>query len=76
VWAFFGGVTLAAVAIAALVWSLYASADRVLKRLGEGGARVLSRLVAFLLLCIGVQIMVTGAESILGPWLLHTARSL
>jgi len=73
---FFGGVTLAAIAIAICVWLLYASADRVLNRLGENGARVVSRLVAFLLLCIGVQIVSSGAESLLGPWLLNTARGI
>jgi len=73
---FFGGVTLAAVAIAALVWTLYASADRVLKLLGEAGARVVSRLVAFLLLCIGVQIISTGAESLIAPWLVEVAKGL
>jgi multiple antibiotic resistance protein len=69
---FFVGVTLAAAAIAFLVFSLYAAADRVLQFLGEGGARILSRLAAFLLLCIGVQILITGAQSIVEPWL-HAA---
>jgi multiple antibiotic resistance protein len=76
VWSFFGGLTLAAAAIAVLVWTLYAAADRLLARLGEAGARVVSRMAAFLLLCIGVQILSTGAESLFGPWLLETARKL
>jgi multiple antibiotic resistance protein len=67
-------VTLAAAVIALLVFSLYAAADRVLKFLGEGGARILSRLAAFLLLCIGVQILITGAQSIVEPWL-HMAAA-
>jgi multiple antibiotic resistance protein len=41
----------------------------VLAFLGTGGARIVSRLVAFLLLCIGVQILVNGVESLLGPLL-------
>jgi multiple antibiotic resistance protein len=76
VWSFFGGMTLAAVVLSGLVWALYASADRVLRLLGEGGARVVSRLVAFLLLCIGVQIFSTGAESLAGPWLSQTVGKL
>lgn len=68
---FFGGVTLAAVAIALVVWGLYAYADRVFVIIGEAGARVVSRLVAFLLLCIGVQIISSGAESLIAPWLAH-----
>jgi multiple antibiotic resistance protein len=76
VWSFFGGMTLAAVVLSGVVWMLYASADRVLRLLGEGGARVVSRLVAFLLLCIGVQIFSTGAESLAGPWLSQTVGKL
>jgi multiple antibiotic resistance protein len=74
VWPFFGGVTLAAVAVALLIWSLYAAADRVLRLIGEAGARVVSRMTAFLLLCIGVQIISTGAQSLFGPWLSHILR--
>jgi multiple antibiotic resistance protein len=68
IWAF-GGTTLAALAIAALVWIIYASADRLSLLLGVSGERVLGRLVAFLLLCIGVQMLWTGIEGLLSPWL-------
>jgi multiple antibiotic resistance protein len=56
---FFVGVTLAAVAVAGMVWFFYRSSEGVLALLGRSGARVLSRLVAFLLLCVGVQIIST-----------------
>ena len=72
---FFVGMTLAAVLNAFLVWILYLSADRVLSFLGPSGARVLNRLAAFLLLCIGVQIVINGAESVLGPWLRATVHA-
>jgi multiple antibiotic resistance protein len=72
---FFAGLTLAAFATAATVWLSYVFADRLFRRLGEAGADVVGRLSAFLLLCIGVQIMGTGAESLLGPWLIHINRS-
>jgi multiple antibiotic resistance protein len=55
--------------VALCVWLLYRSADRVLAFLGTAGARIVSRLVAFLLLCIGVQILVNGVESLLAPLL-------
>ena len=71
---FFGGLTLAAVAIALCVWGLYTFADRALKILGEAGARVVGRLIAFLLLCIGVQILASGAESLIGGWLLANPK--
>ena len=55
------GASLAAVVVAAAVWAAYAFADRLTAWLGEGGARVLTRLSAFMLLCIGVQIALSGA---------------
>ncbi len=61
---FMAGVSAAALAISLLIWIAYRYADAVIAVLGRGGARVMSRLVAFLLLCIGVQIMVNGAEDI------------
>lgn len=74
--AFFGGVSLAGVAIVIVLYLLYAWADRVLRLVGPGGARVVSRLLAFLLLCIGVQIMANGAEALLSPWLIQTAHKV
>ena len=60
--AFFLGASAAAVAISALVWLSYRSADRVAGVLGAAARRTISRMSAFLLLCIGVQVMLTGAE--------------
>ncbi len=62
---FFAGATLAALAVALSVGFAYAAADRVVALLGEARARVLTRLAAFLLLCIGVQILLTGVEGVL-----------
>jgi len=39
-------------------------ADRILRRLGPTGSAVLLRLSAFILLCIGVQIMWNGVSSL------------
>lgn len=61
---FFVGVSLAAVCIAVTIWLCYRWSDTVTALLGPAGARVLSRLVAFLLLCIGVQIMITGVVGV------------
>ena len=55
----------AAIAVAATVWLAYSSADRILGWLGPGGARVVSRLSAFLLLCIGTQITLGGVTEVL-----------
>jgi multiple antibiotic resistance protein len=63
------GVSAAALVISVLIWVAYRYADAVISVLGAGGARVLSRLVAFLLLCIGTQIMVTGVEDLMAAFL-------
>jgi multiple antibiotic resistance protein len=68
---FFAGGTLAAVAVAITVGLFYAAADRVVALLGTAGARVVTRLTAFLLLCIGVQIVLTGVQDALAPVLAH-----
>jgi multiple antibiotic resistance protein len=56
--------------VALMIWVCFRWSDMVVALLGPGGARVLSRLVAFLLLCVGVQIIVTGvtgvADTIMG----------
>jgi len=67
--AFFLGAGLAAAGVAILVWLLYRASGRVTRLLGQSGARVLSRLVAFLLLCIGVQITASGFENLVSVFL-------
>ncbi|MGE0240940.1 MAG: MarC family protein [Parvibaculaceae bacterium] len=69
---FFAGMSGAALAVALTIGFLYASADRVVSLLGQEGSRVVTRMSAFLLLCIGVQICLTGVQEALTP--LFTAR--
>lgn len=66
---FFVGVSGAALAVALIVALCYASADRVTAFLGQAGSRVVTRLAAFILLCVGVQIALTGLNDALGPLL-------
>lgn len=66
---FFIGAGLAAAVVALMVWVFYSASGRVMRLLGPSGARVLSRLVAFLLLCIGVQIIASGAENLMAKFL-------
>ena len=56
---------LGALLIAATVFVCYRYADRMLRLLGETGTSVLVRLSAFIVLCIGVQIVWTGASALL-----------
>src|SRR5262245_30471359 len=45
-----------------VVFLCYRYADRVLQRMGEVGTLILTRLMAFILLCIGVQILWNGVH--------------
>jgi multiple antibiotic resistance protein len=54
------GASAAAVTVALLVWLTYGSAEWLTAFLGPARARVLSRLAAFLLLCVGTQIALNG----------------
>jgi multiple antibiotic resistance protein len=62
---FFFGQTGAALALALVIWVGYRFADRIGRLMGESGSRTVTRLSAFLLLCIGVQIMITGVVDVL-----------
>lgn len=66
---FFVGVSLAAGAVALLIWLIYANADRIGALLGRSGSRTVTRLSAFLLFCIGVQVLIRGVTDVLGPLL-------
>lgn len=57
---FYCGISLAAFGVALIVALVYGSADRVVALIGPARARVLGRLFAFLLLCVGTQILLTG----------------
>jgi multiple antibiotic resistance protein len=58
--AFLTGASLAAFAIAGAIWFSYHFADSVVALLGRTRTQIVSRLAAFLLLCVGVQITLNG----------------
>jgi multiple antibiotic resistance protein len=66
---FFLGMTGAALAMTVVIWVTYSYADRLARMMGPTGTRTITRISAFLLLCIGVQILITGVEDVLGPML-------
>ena len=53
-------------AIAATVFLCYRFADRMVAVLGPSGINVMIRLSAFILLCIGIQIMWSGYSALIG----------
>ncbi|MCC6194871.1 MAG: MarC family protein [Burkholderiales bacterium] len=53
-------------AVCASIYACYAFAERLTRALGSTGLAVVMRLSAFILLCIGVQIMWNGADALFG----------
>lgn len=63
--ALLGGSAVASiVAIALTIYVCYRFADRTIARLGQNGTNVVVRLSAFILLCIGIQILWTGYSAL------------
>jgi multiple antibiotic resistance protein len=61
---YFVGMSLAALGVAATIWLTYGAANRITRLFGEHGAQTFTRLMAFLLLCIGVQVLITGVQDV------------
>jgi len=57
---------LAAIVIAAAIYVCFAFSDWVARVLGHGGTDIAVRLSAFILFCLGAQIVWTGASDLLG----------
>jgi multiple antibiotic resistance protein len=55
----------AVIIVASAIYVCYRYAEPILRRLGDTGTVVLTRLSAFILLCIGVQIVWNGVQSLL-----------
>lgn len=56
------------VLVALAIYFAYRYASILVRRLGPNGTAVFLRLSAFILLCIGVQIVWDGASELLAPW--------
>jgi len=65
-WHFFLGALGAIVALSITIFICYAGAGLIRRVLGAAGTEVVVRLMAFILLCIGVQILWTGVHDLAG----------
>ena len=63
---FMAQMTLASVALCAIIYFLYRHSQRISSMIGPTGTAVIVRLSAFLLFCIGIQIFWNGAAELLG----------
>jgi multiple antibiotic resistance protein len=64
--AFFAETALAAVLLALLVYFFYRHSERLAHAIGPTGTTIVVRLTAFLLFCIGIQVLWNGAAQLLG----------
>jgi multiple antibiotic resistance protein len=62
---FFAGAGVGAVGVAISIWLAFRASHGLILLLGESGNRVLGRLIAFLLFCIGFQVALTGIQTII-----------
>ena len=72
---FFVASFLAIVVIALAIYICFAYSDRVERVLGRAGTDIAVRLTAFILFCLGVQIIWTGASELLGTIILQRAQT-
>jgi multiple antibiotic resistance protein len=66
-----GGIMLAVLATSALVYICYANAPRITRSIAPSTAHGILRVIAFFLLCIGVQIAWNGISALLLPFIHH-----
>jgi multiple antibiotic resistance protein len=66
-----GGIMLAALATSVLVYFCYANAPRITQAIAPATAHGILRVIAFFLLCIGVQITWNGLSALLTTFLHH-----
>lgn len=65
------GLLLAVIVLSTLIYVCYAYAPQITSKISTSTAHGILRVVAFILLCIGVQIAWNGANSLLGTVLQH-----
>jgi multiple antibiotic resistance protein len=66
--AFFLGASVAVILNALIIWIAYRFADRLTELIGPTARQVIVRLTAFLLMCIGVQILLTAVGDLVAGW--------
>jgi multiple antibiotic resistance protein len=63
---FFVASLLATTVMAGTIYLCYAYSDHVERLIGRGGTNIAARLSAFILFCLGIQIIWTGASDLIG----------
>ena len=60
-----GAIILAVILMCILVYIFYLNTKRIINYLGSGGEKIVNRVTAFLIFCVGLQIAVTGIQALI-----------
>ncbi|MFT0211793.1 MarC family NAAT transporter [Pseudomonas sp. F1_0610] len=70
IWIYYVAPLVCFLAISALLWVSLRSANSIMQWLGKSGIDAISRIMGFLLICMGVQFVITGVTDIVHSFLL------
>jgi multiple antibiotic resistance protein len=61
----YAATAVAMIVVCTIEWLMLRSAHRITAKLGEGGIEVMTRLMGFLLICVGVQFIASGVKTLM-----------
>ena len=67
-WSAYVAISLAIASVSLLTWLCLRHSGLLLRILGVNGMNAITRIMGFLLICIAIQMMITGAEHLLHSW--------
>ncbi|MBS1610502.1 MAG: NAAT family transporter [Bacteroidetes bacterium] len=59
-----GAILLSIIIMCLLIYIFYSNTRFIIKRLGRNGEKIMNRIMAFLIFCVGLQIAITGFKQI------------
>jgi len=64
----YAAITTAIAAACFLIWICFRESGRVAKVLGETGMNAITKIMGFILICIAIQMIITGTGGVLAEW--------
>lgn len=63
-----GGAPIIFLLLGVILWACLRSSGAIMRLVGKGGIEAISRLMGFLLVCMGVQFIINGVLEIISTW--------
>ncbi|WP_316801988.1 MarC family protein [Pedobacter nototheniae] len=60
-----GAIILAVIVMCILIYIFYLNTKRIINYLGSSGEKIINRITAFLIFCVGLQIAISGIEALI-----------